>query len=263
MEVILLTLIISLIGLFVGGFINAMILRNQKSLPLTGRSRCLVCEEPIQGADLIPIVSYVLLKGRCRHCAASIEWQYPVLELFTGIIFALFFIQAFIGHNFPAFVNDGNWLLFLTRNLVIATFLLILLVYDSRYFIIPDKFSLPPIILAILFNISLGADVSWLLLGGLLIGFFFAFQFLISSGRWIGAGDIRLGLLTGFLLGPLYGAAAIVLAYILGALIGLLLIILKQKTWYDYMPLGSFIAIGNILMMLWGPRIIEWYFGFF
>lgn len=264
MNIIFYTLFASLIGVFVGSFINVVVFRTKtKDAFWKGRSKCRSCEVPIAPLDLIPVVSYFALKGRCRHCSATIEWQYPVIELVTGILFGLLFAHAAIGFSIPSWVESSDWLALFIRDAIMAVFLVILFVYDFRYSYILDRFSIPAMILALVFNVVLGADALNLLLGGFLIGGFFAFQFLISNGKWVGGGDVRMGMFMGFLLGLSGGIVALFLSYILGAIAGIFLIATKKRKLDSQVPFGTFMAIAMLITMIWGEQILAWYLGYF
>lgn len=260
---ILLTILASLLGIAVGSFINVVVFRTKSGDPVTGRSKCMSCLEPVATIDLVPIVSYFALKGRCRKCSAVIEWQYPVVELTMGILFGLFYIRAIAGFGLPEWVEASEYMAVFIRDAVIASFLLIIFIYDFRYSYILDRFSIPAIILAIIFNVLLGAPVVSLLAGGLVLGGFFAIQFLVSKGKWIGGGDIRLGMLMGFLLGIELGVVALFLAYVVGAIVGIGLILTKKRKLDSQVPFGTFLSGATVVTMLFGTYILNWYMGYF
>ena len=260
MNLILLTILVSIFGIAIGSFINVVVFRTfSKKDFVKGRSKCQKCLTPIATIDLIPVISYFALKGRCRNCSSVIAWQYPAVELASGILFGLFFVRAALGVGFPEFVDQSEWVLLFARDVTLAVFLIIIFVYDFKYQYILDRFSIPAIILALVFNLLLGADGVDLLLGGLLVGGFFAVQFLISQGKWIGGGDIRMGLLMGFLLGLKLGVAALFLSYILGAIIGIGLIVSKKQKLHSHVPFGTFLAVATIILMFCGPGLVDWY----
>jgi len=122
--------------------LNVVVFRVRSNEPLTGRSKCRTCIEPIAALDLIPVVSFFALKGRCRKCASVIEWQYPVIELAMGVIFGLLCIRVILGIAIPSFITDDELILLFIRDAIIACFLMIIFVYDFRYSYILDKFSL-------------------------------------------------------------------------------------------------------------------------
>ncbi len=264
MDIVLWTIFISIIGILVGSFINVVVFRSKNNEPFwKGRSKCRICEEPIAPVDLIPVVSFFALKGRCRKCSATIEWQYPVVEIVCGLLFGVLFARAAFAFGIPEWIDQADWVALFIRDVVIAMFLVIIFVYDLRYTYILDRFSIPAMIIALLFNIGLGADPADLLLGGFLLGSFFAIQYLVSGGKWVGGGDVRMGLLMGFLLGISYGVVALFIAYIVGAFVGVGLILLKKRKMDSQVPFGTFLAGATIITMIFGSHILEWYMGFF
>jgi len=263
MSYILLFIVLSgVLGVIFGSFLNVVIFRTNVGESFWGRSKCQVCLEPVEARDLVPILSYFALKGKCRNCKAVIEWQYPAVEAASGILFALFFARAFLGFGAPDFVDAHEWIALFVRDAVMALFLIIIFVYDLRFFYILDRYSIPAMILALGFNIALGANPVSLLLGGFVIGGFFAGQFLISNGKWIGGGDIRMGMFMGFLLGLKLGLVALFVSYLLGAIVGIFLLLSNKRELTSRMPFGTFLALGTLISMIWGADILSWYLSF-
>lgn len=256
-------IIVSLLGIVVGSFLNVVVFRVRDNEPLTGRSKCRTCLEPVAVLDLVPVVSFFALKGRCRKCSSVIEWQYPVVELVMGVAFGLLCIRAILGIAIPSFITDDELILLFIRDAIVACFLMIIFVYDFRYSYILDKFSLPAILLAFMINASLGMSVEWMLLGGLVLGAFFAFQFLVSRGEWVGGGDIRMGMLMGVYLGLELGAVALFLSYVLGAIIGIFLIVFRHRKPESHVPFGTFMTLATFATLFFGQTLLEWYLGFF
>lgn len=241
--------LVFLAGLCVGSFLNVVILRTREGTSFVGgRSRCMSCEVELGPAELVPVLSYVALRGRCRSCAAPISMQYPLVEFFTGILFLAFFF------------HDASWALF-ARDVVFVAFLVIVFVYDLRYMEILDRFTVPAMGVALLANIYLGMDPRSLVVGAAVIGGFFLVQYAISRGRWIGAGDIRMGFLMGFMLGLPHGLAALFLAYLVGALFGIFLIATKRADGKTPLPFGTFLALATVAVLLFGTQIVDWYLG--
>lgn len=264
MNLVLWTVFISIIGLLVGSFINVVVFRSKSNEPFwRGRSKCRTCEEPIAAVDLVPVVSFFALKGRCRQCSATIEWQYPLVEIVCGVLFGVFFARAALAFGLPEWLNQADWVALFIRDIVIGMFLVVIFVYDLRYTYILDRFSIPAMVIALVFNIGLGANPADLLFGGFLIGAFFAIQYLVSGGKWVGGGDVRMGMLMGFLLGIAYGLVALFLAYIIGAIVGIGLIALKKRKMDSQVPFGTFLTGATIIAMIFGKYILEWYMGFF
>lgn len=251
----------SFFGIAVGSFVNAIIFRSESNEPLFGKSKCRVCQKPILPLDLIPVVSYFALKGRCRSCSAVIEWQYPVVEIVMGVLFGVLYARAALVYNVPSFVETNEWMLLFLRDAILSVFLLIIFIYDLRYSYILDRFSIPAMAIVFCLNVFLGASPTSLLLGGLAIGSFFAFQFLVSRGAWIGGGDIRMGMLMGFYLGLSQGLLALFLSYVFGSIIGILLILFKKRRLDSQVPFGTFMSAATLITVIFGPKILDWYLG--
>lgn len=245
-------LFIFILGVSIGSFINAAVFRvkNHESLTNT-RSKCRSCEVPIDVKDLIPILSFFILRRRCRKCHSVISWQYPLVEFVTGLLFVIAFFHA---ETLFVFVRDA----------IFISYLIILFVYDLRFMLILDRFTIPAMILAVLLNLWLGIVPAWAMLAGaLVIAAFFYGQFVISRGTWVGGGDIRMGALMGFMLGLTHGLVALFLAYIIGALVGLGLLLFKKVHRKTQIPFGTFLSVATVIVLFFGQPLIKWYLGFF
>ena len=243
-----------LLGLIIGSFLNAWIFRLRAGESVaTGRSKCPYCQRSLVFYDLVPVISFILLKRKCRYCQKPISWQYPVVELVTGILFAVIFYH----YSLPA--TSGN-LFLLARDLIAVSALIGIFVYDLRFMEIPDEISLLAIFLLILFGLLAGVSWTSMLIGGL-VGFgFFAVQYFVSKGAWLGGGDLRLGALMGILLGWPIVILAIFLAYIGGAIVSVGLMIAKKATPKTAVPLGVFLVPATIIFMIFGQAFALWYF---
>lgn len=254
--------LVIIFGLVVGSFLNAVIWRLHTGQSLFERhSRCPSCNHTLSWRDLIPLASFFMLKRRCRYCQKPISWQYPLVELATAIAFALAYSVQRLGHSeesvfHPLSANNYT----LSLQLIFICFLLVIFVYDLKHYLILDKVVLPAAGLAFLYQWYEG-NLENALLGALLLAGFFGLLFLISRGRWIGAGDIKLGIFLGLLVPYPATLALFMLAYVLGALVGLVLIILRNKKLSDRLPFGTFLTFAAFLAMLWGEEMIAWYFG--
>lgn len=260
-SIILLVVLAGVLGVGVGSLVNTLVLRTRLGLPAFAGAKCVCCVEPLAWFDVIPVVSYFALRGRCRHCSTAIEWQYPAVELAMGLLFAVFAARLVLGVNVPPFVSTGELPLLFLRDALVSAFLVVIFLYDYRFSRIPDRFSLPLIVVTLLLNLILGAPPAAVLVGGFVLGGFFALQFLLSRGAWVGGGDVRLGVAMGFLLGLPLGIVALFLAYILGAIGGLILLLTKQRDVHGHVPFGTFLAASTIIVMLVGPEILDWYVG--
>lgn len=265
---------IFVLGLIIGSFINCLTYRLKNKISISGRSFCPHCKKQINWYDNIPLLSYFFLKGKCRWCKQPISIQYPLVELISGIFFLIVAIVAVQQLNtystLPQIFNFSTaGLLILFRNWVFTAILTIIFIYDLKYYLILDKITIPAMLIALLLNViinlaqhnSLLSNSSFLV-SALIAGGFFFLQFLISKGKWIGGGDIRLGLLMGFMLGWPNILVALIISYILGSLIGIILIIAKKADMKSKVPLGPFLTIGTFIALLWGQQIINWYLNF-
>jgi len=252
------TVLVGVLGLMVGSAVNALVWRLYVGRSwVRGRSMCPDCEHTLAAKDLVPVVSWVLLGGRCRYCKTRIHWQYPVVELVTAGLFALsawWLAPASVG----AWVLFGLWL-------VVLTMLVVLAVYDARWMLLPDKVMVPAIGVALVYVVTLAVTHHHLLMmrGPLLaaVGLGGAFYALVavSRGRAMGGGDIKLGFLMGLLLGVQGLLVALFLAFNAAALVAVVLIILGRKKRRDQMAFGPFLVGGTVVAFLFGRALVAWY----
>lgn len=250
-------------GLCLGSFVNALVWRIHEGKGIVKeRSQCPACAHQLSAKDLIPVISWITLRGRCRYCQSAISWQYPIVELTGGAVFAL-------SYSFwPGGVHShGDWLLFITW-LLSATGLLALLISDFRWMLLPNKILYPTLWIAaagrLIYIIGFEPNKTHaLLLWGLSIlvssGLFWLL-FMVSSGRWIGYGDVRIGLITGTLLAdPQKSILMIALASFIGTVFVIPLLALRHKTWGSKIPYGPFLITSASIALLFGTDIINWY----
>jgi len=266
-------LAIPLFGLVMGSFLNCIIYRLQTGEGfLKGRSFCPHCRHELSWQDLIPIFSFLILKGRCRYCQKPISWQYPLVELATGIIFLLIVWNL----EFGICLEFGIWnLLFY---LLISCFLIIIFVYDLKHYIIPDAVIYPAIAIAFLYQLFRMLNfVNWNLFGiwnvesgilrpissAFLASLFFLAIVFLSQGKWMGLGDVKLAFLMGLFLGFPNILVALFLAFFIGAIIGIGLIISGKRTLKSEVPFGPFLITGTFIALFWGSQITNWYLSLF
>ena len=236
-----------IIGLGVGSFLNVIIVRlHQHESFAAGRSRCPHCQTQIAWFDNIPLVSFILLAGRCRSCHKPISIQYPIVELTTALLVMWCYVRFGL-----------SWQLLATA--VFIFFLEIIFVYDLQHQLIPDSVTVPGMVVALLANIFLGMPWWSLFIGAIIGGGFFAIQYFVSKGRWIGDGDIRLGVLMGAMVGWQQLLAALFLAYIAGAAVGIVLLASHRANMKQAVAFGPFLASATIVVLLYGREIISWY----
>ncbi|MDO8593060.1 MAG: prepilin peptidase [bacterium] len=252
---------IFLFGLIIGSFLNCLIWRLHKKETLLNRSYCPKCRKQISWYDNLPVLSFIMLYGKCRKCREKISWQYPTVELATGILFVMAF-----ANNFQFFSLREIWqsqTIQLSRDFFLISVMVVVFIYDLRWYLILDKVTLPACLIVFIFNLLLGYNLLNLLISGIIGGGFFLLQFLISRGRWIGGGDIRLGLLMGLALGWPGVILAIIISYFLGSIIGIGMILAGKKQWGSEVPLGVFLAAGAIITLFWQAEILNWYVNLF
>ncbi len=286
--------LIFFLGVCLGSFLNCLIYRLKEGVSfLKGRSYCPRCRHPLGPKDLIPILSFFLLGGKCRYCREKISWQYPIIELATGFLFV--FSSRFIFLNPEIFPCS---LLYCYLAILFYWFfisvLIVIFVYDLKYYIIPDKVIYPAMGLAFLwrglevlkfancnlFGVwdSAPETLFWYgtglefgiwrpflvsVLAAFLASTFFLVIVLISKGKWMGLGDAKMAFFMGLLLGLPNVLVALFIAFFFGALIGIGLIILKKKSLKSEIPFGPFLASGTLISLFWGRQILNFYLNLF
>ncbi len=243
-------------GLFIGSFLNCVIYRLEKKKSfIRGRSFCPKCKHTLAYYDLIPILSFIVLKAKCRYCHKKISFQYLLVELATGFLFLL------------AFIFSSPDLGFMIYEWIIFSFLVLIFVFDLKHYIIPDKVVYPAIVVAILFiilNLYIVNHKSIIgpLAAGLSASAFFLLIWLVSRGKWMGFGDVKLAFLMGLFLGWPNILVGLFLAFLMGSIVGLILIALKKKKMKSEVPFGPFLVLGTFVGLFWGEKIIHWYLSF-
>lgn len=248
--------ILAAFGLIFGSFVTALTWRLHEKLDfVTGRSQCEHCGHTLAAIDLVPIISWAILRGRCRYCKASISWQNPAIEASVAIAFVLSYLAWPLAlHTWQVQASFGLWLLYIV---LLAT----LFIYDLRWMILPD--SLIFILIALGFidvalrlsvtnNLTFAAYTQQILLGGAALGGIYLLLHLISKGRWIGLGDVKLGWFMGMLLGWQYALLTLFLTSIIFVVTLLPARIAGKFPAKTRLPLGPFLIIAFILTSLFG-----------
>lgn len=251
-----LPLLVFALGLLIGSFLNVVILRmNTGRSMVTGRSACARCDNTLTWYELIPVFSFVGLRGKCKTCKASISFQYPLVELLTGIVFVMLYTHFFL----PLVFVGLGWLPFVFAATV-ACVLIVILVYDLRHQIIPDHAVYLFIILALLsifyraFTVP-GFAVLGALVGGVVVALIFFLLWYFSNGRAMGFGDVKLGLGMGWLLGLSSGLAAVIVSFWIGGIVGLLMIAVSRSySMKSRVPFAPFMIAAIAIVAIWGIR---------
>lgn len=252
----LILIAIFILGTIIGSFLNVVILRYRTGRSVGGRSACFSCGKKLCWHELLPLASFLVQKGRCRSCHSAISWQYPLVELASGLIFLAVFLREGFDQPFR--------LIFF---LVVFSLLLVITAYDIRHKIIPDAFSYSFAVLALLgvvwqaaLVVEAGLPYTFIwpnLLAGPILSLPFCLLWLASKGKWIGLGDGKLALGIGWLLGLGYALSAVVFAFWAGALVGICLVVLSQLNSSSRfhrkteLPFAPFLTIATFLVYLY------------
>jgi leader peptidase (prepilin peptidase) / N-methyltransferase len=243
-----------LFGTVIGSFLNVCIYRlpNEESI-VTPRSRCPACRTPIRAADNIPLLSFLLLRGRCRACGKPIAWRYPLVEALTGGLFALTVARFGVG-------LETAFLLVFLAALVLVSFI------DLDHQIIPNAVTLPGIPLGLVAGLLVSEPPLLDRLIGMLAGAGFLYLVLYYGGTLygqeaMGEGDLNLIALIGAFLGWRAVVITILVGCLLGATVGVGLIALRRLSRRQHIPFGPFLAVGAAVALFWGDRLIAWYLG--
>ena len=276
--VFLASVLVAILGLCIGSFLNCVIYRTelQEDMPdgpgrkavsfLRGKSFCPNCRHTLSWLDLVPVFSYLFLRGKCRYCGKKISIQYPLVEIATGLTFLLIFNFKFIISSqflIGQFINLG--FLF-----YVASALIIIFIYDLKHSLIPESVLIPAIIITLIYNFSaIGGPASgWQffissILATAASALFFFLLYWLSKERAMGFGDVELVILMGLLLGWPNIFVALFLAFFFGAIIGLILMAFDKKGLKSQIPFGPFLIGGTFLALFYGDAIIQWYLRLF
>lgn len=239
------------VGLSVGSFLNVVIFRlDKKGGILFGRSECRSCGHVIRWYDMVPVVGFLFLGGRCRHCKQKISRIYPVVEILTALSFFAYF-------HFRGITGIGSF-----YELALISGLITLIFFDLLDFIIPDKVVAPLAALAFVFNFN-APDLLTKLATALAIGSLFAIIHLGSRGRWMGFGDAKLVFLIGLALGYPLGMLAVLFSVWTAASVGIALVLVKRASMKTALPLGTFLASSSIIFLIFQDELqktIQTYF---
>ena len=279
----LVVVLLSLIGVCVGSFLNVLIDRLPKKQKLVkSRSICPLCKKTLRAIDLVPILSFLLLRGKCRYCKKKIDWTLPLVEIITGVMFVVGGIGS-IG------------LVKITYYLLIGCVLIVVFFMDLKYRVIEDKIVFFGILTSLLYliiskflyinliytnlvNDSFGKyivqsgymnrvirgeirDFTFALLSGLLLFLFFYLLVIITKGRGMGGGDVKFAFLMGLITGFPKIIPAFFISFLTGAIAGIILMLVGKKTIKQTIPFGPFLVIGTAAGMVWGDFFVNWYLG--
>ena len=241
--------IIFILGLVIGSFLNVVIYRLPKGESIVRPpSHCPECGHRLKPLELVPIVSYIFLRGKCSNCGIRISVRYPMVELFTAIIFT------------------GNYIMFsdimnIVAGLVLSSILIALTMIDYDHQILPDSLTLGGLAIGLIFSfIRPGFNALTGISGIFAAGGLLFVVALVSKGG-LGGGDIKLMAMTGSFLGPLSAVAAVFLGALIGLIASLPGIITGKLEMKSKLPFGPFLAIASMIFWFWGDIFWNWYLG--
>lgn len=242
---ILLFIIIFLYGIVIGSFLNVLIYRlPKKENIVTTRSHCMNCGYQLKWYDLVPIFSYLVLGGRCRKCKTRISVQYPIIEALNGILYLIVF------YKFGMSVDSLLYCLLFSA-------LLTLSVIDFRTYEIPIGINVFILLLGLVRVITDWTNWADYLIGFLAVSVFLYLIYIITHGRGIGGGDVKLMAVCGLVL----GWKLILLGFFLGCIIGSICHLIRMKISHadHVLAMGPYLSVGVIIAALWGSQMINWY----
>lgn len=284
-----------LVGTVLGSFIKVLADRSLIKKELGGRSYCPYCKAVLRWYDLFPVISYIFLKGKCRYCHKRIGIEYPLTEILTGILIGYLFWQSFQNLQFTINFQFAIFLAEFLFKVFFISILVSLAITDLKKMLIPDRIILPSIIFAIIYLLTLAVmkigylyyylsqssvgklllpphspyfqrhalmtveSVLYPALTGLLLGGFFLGLIILTKGKGMGGGDVKLGVFLGLVLGFPNSLAALMMAFISGSIVAIILVISGKKSFGQQIPFGPFLVFGSIVALFWGKEIINWY----
>lgn len=268
----LFTILIFFVGAAVGSFLGVVVDRITTGESIwKGRSHCDHCRHKLHPMDLIPLISFFLLDKKCRYCHKHLSWFYPIIEVVVGLAFVLLALVIFQG-SMALLFNLNYVFLFLFQSSLVSILIAIFFI-DLKYGIIPFKLVLLAGALTFiwylllptlyfneneLFLLGIRTDILNAVMAALGAGVFFFAIFLVTKGRGMGFGDVVYAVLMGFVIGFPNVLLGLYIAFITGAAVALILILLKKKHYKGgTIPFGPFLVLGTIISMLWGNAIIE------
>ncbi len=241
-------------GLVLGSFFNVVIYRLPRGLNLSHPpSACPGCGARIKPYDNVPVLSYLILRGKCRRCRRPISAVYPAVEALTAIGFVLVYLNAGRALGWPFFAGC-----LFTSALVVLGFI------DGFHQVLPDAVTMPGLVLALAYafvrdDLTFRGALLGAVLGSGFLLLVYGAYYLVRKKEGLGMGDVTMMLMVGAFLGPLRTLLVLILASFSGAIVGLYLVRRKGRDYQFALPFGTFIAPAAFVAMLWGERIVRAY----
>lgn len=285
-----------IIGICLGSLTKAIADRSLTKRTFWGRSYCEKCKKKLAWYDLFPIFSYLFLKGRCRYCKAKLSLEYPLIELLMGFLTAGIFGKFIPSGIFElSWQNQLLVLLGVIFYCVVVIVLIAVFITDFKTGYIPDRITYPAIWLVLIYLLTLSLFKIFLLFKALanspvgihllpphsnyfyihaldlsrslffgslmafVLGMFFYLLILVTRGKGMGGGDLKLGVFLGLAFGFPYSLVVLMLSFLLGSLFGISSILAGKKKFGQTIPFGPFLSLGGIISIFWGSEILGWY----
>lgn len=247
-------LFIFIIGLVVGSFLNVLIYRSKEDKLSTiffSRSYCPKCKHLLAWYDLVPLFSFLSLKGKCRYCQATISSQYPIVELINALLYIILFLFFGLSLSFGFYA-------------IVFSILLAVAVHDIQTQYTPEILVWVALGLAIVGILLVGkVNIISLLIGAAIGAGVPGFLVLVSKEKWMGAGDIKIGLILGLILGYPLAILGLFLAFLIGAFVGIIYVKVRGGDLKDSLPFAPFLILSTFFALLYGQKIIDWYLSSF
>lgn len=274
LSLLLMSLFFFAFGTIIGSFINVMIYRSLDSKTVKkgetwykGRSRCDHCHKVIAWYDNIPLLSYVILGGKCRHCRAAINITHPTVELLTGLLFVWWYGATLLFFQLTRAPFNTLQPVFW---LAVGLLLLYIFLTDIRYYLIPDTAVLFLTLMVVVYRVALVVSGimqlhDFLLAIACMVGavLFFGALWLGTKGKGIGFGDVKLMVPLGLLLGWPNALVMLFVSFILGAGVGIVLLVSGKRKFGQIVPFGPFLVMGTWVSLVWGDQLFSWYLSSF
>ncbi|KKR50334.1 hypothetical protein A3A55_02010 [Candidatus Roizmanbacteria bacterium RIFCSPLOWO2_01_FULL_40_14] len=247
-----------ILGLFIGSFLNVLIDRLPREEQIVkGRSKCDHCKHVLAWYDLLPVISWVFLKGKCRYCKKQIDFRNTLVELLTGTMFVLTAVLLVSGIRYQVL---GIEIIKLSIYLIIVSCLMVIFFIDLKHKIIPDSLTILVGITGVLLWFLSPTSLSYInyLLSAAGSAMFFLFLVFITKGRGMGMGDVKFAFVMGLLLGSPGVIIALYIAFLTGAILSAILILSKRKKFGQTVPFGPFLVVGTLIVLFdLVPAVIE------
>lgn len=255
METIILSVFIFILGLSVGSFLNVLIDRVPNERSILGRSHCDCCKKTLVWYDLVPVFSYFFLRGKCSCCNSTISAYYPLVETLTGLVYVL--VWFFFTPQSPFFFVEFFLVLFLISCLIVIFF------SDIKYYVIPDVVQVALLTVIAGYLLLTGGPIFQNIIAAGVTMLPILFIHVVTKSKGMGFGDVKFSALMGFLLGIKSGFIALYMAFLLGGIVSIPIILLGKKKLKSKIPFGPFLILGTVIMFFFGfyinEIIFQWY----